>query len=224
MALAAVMAAGTGAAAAGAKAPPKNAPSAGGSITATGTYAEGQTIATYDGVPVKYGNQCVDLVQRYFSTKWKGIGSWTFSTGSAAEMLKGHPTGTTAYDNGTAIAPPKVGDALIFGTPADVGGTTPPHVALVTHVDDKSVTFVQQNVEWSAGHVVYVTDSVPIAHTTTNNVVTYQIGTPGDAMVAGVNGSVQYLKAAGWVHADANRGSGPTNVVMAPTTTFKTVP
>ena len=101
-----------------------------GSSTSTG-YSCGGTVAT------GYQYQCVELVQRYFKTKW-GL-RWY---GNAKDLLDNAPRDATdVYANGDAAHPPVPGDMIVWKT-----GTWG-HVALVVAVRSDAIDIIEQNVK-----------------------------------------------------------------------------
>jgi surface antigen len=101
-----------------------------GPSTGTG-YSCGGTTST------GYQYQCVELVMRYFKTKW-GL-RWY---GNAKDLLANAPSSSTdVYTNGDAAHPPVPGDMIVW-TKGTWG-----HVALVVAVRADAVDIIEQNVK-----------------------------------------------------------------------------
>ncbi len=101
-----------------------------GPSTGTG-YSCGGTTST------GYQYQCVELVQRYFKSKW-GL-RWY---GNAKDLLANAPKDSTdVYYNGDAAHPPTPGDMIVWTT-----GTWG-HVALVVAVRADAIDIIEQNVK-----------------------------------------------------------------------------
>lgn len=102
-----------------------------GSHTGTGVGCAG-----VGGVANGLRYQCVELVMRYFKTKWNL--RWY---GNAKTLLDGAPRAdVNVYDNGDGAHPPVPGDMLVW-TNGSYG-----HVALVTEVGSDYVDIIEQNV------------------------------------------------------------------------------
>ncbi|NPV40510.1 MAG: CHAP domain-containing protein [Anaerolineae bacterium] len=95
-------------------------------------YSNGNNTDTSVSGTYGYEYQCVELVQRFYSSMFGYVARWGVST--ASEMFTKHPSGITAYKNGSSTKP-VWGDVIVFDG----------HVAIVTHWDGSKLYFVEQN-------------------------------------------------------------------------------
>ncbi len=117
----------------------------------------GCVLTSLDGVAVHYNGtdstyavayefgymwQCVELVQRYYFTRFHYPKAWAPLYAYQMFDTWGHPSTMTAYPNGSYTVPQE-GDVLVFGSTTD---NPYGHVALVQAVAGGSISFVQQNV------------------------------------------------------------------------------
>ncbi|MHB8896164.1 MAG: L,D-transpeptidase family protein, partial [Candidatus Geothermincolia bacterium] len=84
--------------------------------------------------------QCVELVQRFYATKWGYPPVWPVS--SAYQMWDAAPTGIQKHANGDMSCTPLWGDVIVFGQHEGKGYG---HVAIVVGVKAGRVYVVQQN-------------------------------------------------------------------------------
>ncbi|MHB8896163.1 MAG: CHAP domain-containing protein [Candidatus Geothermincolia bacterium] len=91
----------------------------------------------------KYGQkwQCVELVQRFFATKWGYPPIWPVRYGS--QMFDRAPAGIERHPNGDRSSVPVWGDAIVFENRYDKGDMG--HVCLVVGVKDGRIYTLNQN-------------------------------------------------------------------------------
>src|SRR6266568_2943679 len=155
-----------------------------------------------------YKYQCVELIQRFFATKWGYKNTWNISV--AAQMMDNPPSTNNSgnplpkidqyWNNGTATQVPLRGDALVFANGTPYGANHPGHVALVTGTSNGRVYFVEQN--WTP----FGQDSLPISFSNGH----YIMSTTG-ADVADRSG----YTIRGWLHSEANTlSSSPASTIV----------
>lgn len=155
-----------------------------------------------------YKYQCVELIQRFFATKWLYKNTWNITV--AAQMMDNPPSTDNSgnqlpkidqyWNDGTAVQAPMRGDALVFANGTPYGTYHPGHVALVTGTVNGRVYFVEQN--WTP----FGQDSLPISLSNGH----YVMSTTG-AEVADRSG----YTIRGWLHSEANTlSSSPASTIV----------
>jgi hypothetical protein len=138
-----------------------------------------------------YGTQwqCVELVQRYFATRWQTLPIWQ-KVDVAPDMFDNPTAGVVAIANGSPSGP-QHGDALVFnGGPYlldnngnfvyDAHGNKKQlgHVALVMSVSGGTITAVEQNVLSDSAHHIQEPNGIGTYAIDAHNVVTAPAGSP----------------------------------------------